>query len=90
MKKAKKMLESCKWTFHKGQYLIPSNINLALGSEHVRKKLWNLLSHLIPFTDPTNTATKQQTVESIPSFINSFQYKLGLCVLTLPKYNDNL
>ena len=71
MKKAKKVLESCKWTFHKGQYLIPLNINLASVSEHVRKKLWNLLSHLIPFTDLTNTATKQQTVESILSICHS-------------------
>ena len=29
MKKTKKVLESCKWTFSKEQYLKPSNINLA-------------------------------------------------------------
>ena len=42
MKKAEKLLASWKQTFHKEQYLKPSNINLALISEHVRKKLWKL------------------------------------------------
>ena len=37
---------------------MPSNINLASVSEHVRKKLWNLLTQLTQFTDPTNTANK--------------------------------
>ena len=37
---------------------MPSNINLASVSEHVRKTLWNLLTQLIQFTDPTNTANK--------------------------------
>ena len=37
---------------------MPSNINLASVSEHVRKKLWNLLTQLIQFNDPTNTANK--------------------------------
>ena len=44
MKKAKKVPERWKWTFHNGQYLQPSNKNIALVSEHVRKKLWNLLT----------------------------------------------
>ena len=43
-RKARKVLESWKSTFHKGQYLKLSNINLASVSEHVRKKLWNLLT----------------------------------------------
>ena len=51
MKKAKTVPESWKLTFHKGQYLKPSNINLASVSEHVRKKLWNLLAQLIQFTE---------------------------------------
>ena len=51
MKKAKKVPVSWKSTFHKGQYLKPSNINLASVSEHVRKILWNLLTQLIQFTD---------------------------------------
>ena len=37
---------------------MPTNINLALVFEHVRKKLWNLLTQLIQFTDPTNAANK--------------------------------
>ena len=51
IKKAKIGPKSWKLTFHKGQYLKPSNINLASVSEHVRKKLWNLLTQLIQFTD---------------------------------------
>ena len=35
-----------------------SNINLASVSGHVRNKLWNLLTQLIQFTDPTYTANK--------------------------------
>ena len=42
MKRAKKVSASWKRTFHKEQYLKPSNINLALISQHVRKKLWKL------------------------------------------------
>ena len=37
---------------------MPSNINLASVSEQVRNKLWSLLTQLIQFTDPTNTANK--------------------------------
>ena len=47
---AKNVLESWKWAFHKGQYLKPSNINLASVSVHVRKKWLNLLTQLIQFT----------------------------------------
>ena len=50
-KQAKKVLESWNWTFHKWQYQNPSNIHLASVSEHVRKKLWNLLTWLKWFTD---------------------------------------
>ena len=45
-KKAKKVLESQKWTFHQGQY-----INLASVSMHGRKKSLILLIQLIQFTD---------------------------------------
>ena len=48
MKKSKKAPESWKLTFHNGQYLKPSNINLASNSELVRK---NLLTKLIQFAD---------------------------------------
>ena len=51
MNKAKKVPESWFLTFHKGQYLKPSNINLASVSDHVKKKFWNLLTQLIHFTD---------------------------------------
>ena len=51
VKKAKKIPESWKLTFSKGQYLKPSNMNLPSVSEHVRKKLWNLLTQLIHFTE---------------------------------------
>ena len=51
IKKAKKVPESWKWTFHKMQYLMLSNINIASVSEHLRKKLWNLQTRLIQFTD---------------------------------------
>ena len=47
MKKPKKVPKSWKLTFHKGQYLRSSNINLASVSEDVRKILWNLLTQLI-------------------------------------------
>ena len=50
--KAMKVLESWKLTFHKGQYLNPSNINQAENvSENVREKLRNLLTQLIQSTD---------------------------------------
>ena len=51
MKKAKIAPESWELTFHKVQYLKFSNINFASVSNHVRKKLWNLLTQLIQFTD---------------------------------------
>ena len=48
MKNTKKVPESCKLTFRKGQYLKPSNMNLASVSEHVRKKI-------MEFIDSTHT-----------------------------------
>ena len=39
---------------------MPSNINLASVFEHIRKKLWNLLTQLIQFTDPSNIANKTE------------------------------
>ena len=51
MKKANKVPEIYKSFFHKRQYLKHSNINLASVSEHFRKKLWNLLTQLIQFSD---------------------------------------
>ena len=55
--------------------------------EHVRKKLWNLLTQLIKFTDKKLKLKKQQIVENNLSFsiLNTFQYKQCLCVLTLLK-----
>ena len=51
MRKAKNLLESRKFSFHKGQYLKkPSNINPVLVSKHPSKKLWNLLTQLLEFT----------------------------------------
>ena len=49
MKKAKKVWESWKWTFYKGQYLKPSSVNLASVSKHVKKK------KTVEFTDSTHT-----------------------------------
>ena len=51
MKNAEKVEKSRKLTFHEGQYLNPSNTNLASVSEHFRKELWSLLTHVIQFTD---------------------------------------
>ena len=48
MKNAIKLLESCKSTFHKGQYFKPPNINLASVFELVGKKI-------VEFTDSTHT-----------------------------------
>ena len=62
MKKAKKVPKSWKLTFHKGQYLKPSNIDLASDSQHVRKKLWNLLTQLIQFTEQQIWLKKKQTL----------------------------
>ena len=76
MKIAKKISESWKLTFHKGQHLKPSTINLASFSEHIRKKLWNLLTQLIQFTDQKIKLKKQQTVEKILPYmlvLNTFQ-----------------
>ena len=50
-----KVQESWKLTFHKGQYLNPSNINQA---ENVREKLRNLLTQLIQSTDDQNITKK--------------------------------
>ena len=47
-KKSKKVSESWKWTFHKGQYSKPSNINVTSVSELFRKKF-------VEFTDLTHT-----------------------------------
>ena len=57
MKKAKKVWESWKWTFYKGQYLKPSSVNLASVSKHVKKK------KTVEFTDLQLKLKKQQTVE---------------------------
>ena len=51
MKKAKKIPENWKRTFHKGQYLKQWNINLASVSEHIRKTLRNVLTQLIQLND---------------------------------------
>ena len=91
MKKAKKLPKSWKLTFHKGQYLKPSNINLVSVSEDLRKILWNLLIQLIQFTDQQIWLKNQQTVKKKSYYmlvLNSFQYKQCLCILTLPKYNQ--
>ena len=37
---------------------MPPNIDLASVSEHVRKKIWNLLTQPIQFTYPTNATNK--------------------------------
>ena len=48
-------------------YLEPSNINLASVFEHVRKRLLNLLTQRIQFTDQQIYLKKQQTFEKIIS-----------------------
>ena len=63
MKNAKKTPSSLKLTFNKGQYLKLANINLVLVSKHVRKKLWNLLTQIIQFTDKQMWIKKPQNVE---------------------------
>ena len=63
MKKAKKTPSSLKLSFHKGQYLNLANINIASVSKHVRKKLWNLLTQIIQFTDKQMWIKKSQNVE---------------------------
>ena len=63
MKKAKKVPGSWKSTFHKGQYLKPAIINIASVFKHVRKKMWNLLTPLMQFTDQQIQLKKQHTVE---------------------------
>ena len=63
MKKAKKTPSSLKLSFHKGQYLNLANINIASVSKHVRKKLWNLLTQIIQFTDKQMWIKKPQNVE---------------------------
>ena len=55
MKKAKKVPESWKLTFH---YLKPSNINLASVSEHVRKKIVEFTDSTRSINWPTNIAKK--------------------------------
>ena len=50
-KKAKKVSGKWKWSFHKRQYLNPSNINYAPVSVQARKKMLNLLTQFIQFTD---------------------------------------
>ena len=74
MKKAKKISESWKLTFHKGQHLKLLTINLASFSEHIRKKLWNLLTQLIQFTDQKIKLKKQQTVEKNLTIYASTKY----------------
>ena len=51
-----------------------SNINLASVSVHVRKKLLNLLTQLIQFTDQQIWLKKQQTVEINISIYVSTKY----------------
>ena len=46
-KKSEKNIGVWKWTFHKAQYLKPSNINLASVIVHVDKKI-------VGFTDSTH------------------------------------
>ena len=51
MKEAKKVSESWKLTFYKGQDIKPLNINLASNSEYFRKKFCNLMTQFIQFTE---------------------------------------
>ena len=89
MKKAKKVSESWKWTFYKGQYLKPPSINLALVSEPVREKMWNFLTQLIQFTALQVKLKKQQILEKnlSMSVLNTCQYKQCLCISTFSKCN---
>ena len=73
-KKAKKVPESWKWIFHKVQCLKLSNIFLSSVSEHVRKKLCNLLAQLIQFTDQQIYLKKHQTVEKNLTMYVSTKY----------------
>ena len=84
IKKAKKVSENWKETFYRGEYLKSSSINLASVSKHVWKKLWNLLTQLIQFTDLQVKLKKQQTVEKnlSLSILNTSQYKQYLYILT--------
>ena len=91
MKKAKKVPESWELTFHKVQYLKPSNINLTSVSKHVRKKLWNLLTHSYNLLTNKYNQKNSKLLKKILLYIlvlNNFQYKQCLCILTLPKCND--
>ena len=58
MRKAKKVPASWKLTFHKGQYLKPSNTNIASVSQNARKKLWNFSDSTHTIYLPTNIAKK--------------------------------
>ena len=51
-----------------------SNINLVSISEHVRKKMWNLLIQLIQFTDKQIYLNKRQTIENNLSMYVSTKY----------------
>ena len=74
MKKAKKTPSSLKLSFHKGQYLNLANINIASVSKHVRKKLWNLLTQIIQFTDKQMWIKNPQNVEKNLSIYVSTKY----------------
>ena len=72
--------------------LKPSNINLTSVSVHIRKKLLNLLTQVIQFTDQQILLKKQQSVAAsiflYMSVLNIFQYKQCLCILTFSKCNS--
>ena len=74
MKNAKKISESWKLTFHKGQHIKPSTINLASFSKHIRKKMLNLLTHLTQFTNQKIKLKKQQTIEKNLNICASTKY----------------
>ena len=74
MKKAKKVPGSWKSTFHKGQYLKPAIINIASVLKHVRKKMWNLLTPLIQFTDQQIQLKKPHTIEKNLSIYANTKY----------------
>ena len=86
--KTKKAPEIWKWTLHERQYLKSSNINLASISEHVRKKLWDVLTQFIQFTVQQINLKSSRLLKKIfiyMSVLNTFQHKQYFCILKLPK-----
>ena len=86
----KTVLESWKWTFHKGQYYT-LKYKPCLSFRACQKKVHEFTDSTYEIYWPTNITKKEANCwkkSFYMSVLNTFQYKQCLCILTPSKSNE--